>query len=267
MRHGQPALTIVCIATGRYLSYWEDLVLSFEQNCESFSEIQWVLLTDREEHIQSVINGILLDNLVTAYVPHNDWPLPTLLRYKYIFDNYSLIKGRNTLYLDADMKAISRISSSRLTEFFDSNKMTFVQHPGYFRSGLGQCPRNFRDRCSDFLLKIKFGGVGHWERNKRSRAYVPRSYRKKYFCGGTWGGPTSEVFKFTETLYKRTASDLAQGVIATHHDESHLNWFAANFSSKHETPSWCFEPTYRNLCDLEPLIEAVNKNIEQQWER
>ena len=266
-QQARPSLSIISVATGRYLKYWEDLVDSFAEYCDFFDDIQWVLLTDQELQIRQSIRESLGDNLVAKFVPHSDWPFPTLLRYKFISENSSLLNGVNTLYLDADMRAISRITNSQMDAFFDSDRMTFVQHPGYFRTNSKPFCMSPKKLVSYLFLKIRFGGVGHWETNRKSQAFIPRSKRVNYFCGGTWGGPTPQVIRFSETLRQRTDEDLAKGIIAVFHDESHLNWFAANSHCKHESPSWCFEPTYQNLHGIEPLIEAVNKSQQELWER
>ena len=262
-----PELAIVSIATGRYLHFWEDLVKSCAENFVNFENIQWVLLTDRQEELSDEVANLLGIKLSTEFVPHSDWPLPTLLRYQYLLSFQNLITAPRIFYMDADMKAVSRISRKDLDAFFSPDEMTLVLHPGYFRQGNLPFFKFPRLVLSDIRLRAKFGGLGGWETNKRSLAFVDRRKRKNYFCGGIWGGPRTSFIEFLSTLSERVQADLDSGFIAKFHDESHLNWFAANFSFRTESPSWCYDGRYVSLSGVRPLIVAVDKNSNELWRR
>ena len=262
-----PELTIISIATGRYLHFWEDLVESSAENFLNFEKIQWVLLTDRKEEISNKVSKLLGSKLTVEFVPHSEWPMPTLLRYQYLLGFQNLLIAPRILYMDADMKAVSRISRRDLDAFFSPNEMTLVLHPGYFRQGTNPFFRFPRLALSDTRLRLKFGGLGTWETNKKSLAFVSRRSRKKYFCGGIWGGPRTSFIEFISLLSARVQADLDRGYIAKFHDESHLNWFAAYFPFKTMIPSWCYDTRYVNLSGVTPLIVAVDKNSSGLWQR
>ena len=123
-----------------------------------------------------------------------------------------------------------------------------------------------------FILKdlrdfLHIGGLGSWERNPDSLAFVPRNARKNYVCGGCWFGSKKEVLEMCKMLCDRVKQDLQKNKIAKFHDESHLNWFATHFPFELESSEFCFDPSYPQLKRIQPLIEAVNKNIDSPWLR
>ena len=63
-----------------------------------------------------------------------------------------------------------------------------------------------------------------------------------------------------EDLAQKVSEDSSNGVMAKWHDESHLNkWSSQN---QHEVlgPNFCFDTTYPQLIDLQPLILAIRKD-------
>ena len=117
------------------------------------------------------------------------------------------------------------------------------------------------------MTKAKFGGLGTWERNELSRAFVPRSLRKNYVCGGAWLGKNSEILNLCKILSSRINEDLGQNIVAVFHDESHLNWYQANNNFSLLSPELCFDPSYPQLSALTPKILAVDKNVKTLWVR
>jgi hypothetical protein len=109
-------------------------------------------------------------------------------------------------------------------------------------------------------MLARVGALGSWESSKASNAYVPRLKRKTYFCGGIWLGNKEVFLEFCELLKKRVNDDLERNIIAIWHDESHLNWWAANNPFTLQSPKYCFDPTYKQLSHLSEIIRAVDKS-------
>jgi hypothetical protein len=151
------------------------------------------------------------------------------------------------------------------------NKMILVSHPGYFRPGGTKKLRFYFSNPVVLLRDIKRllmeGGIGSWECNSKSLAYVDRRNRIRYLCGGSWGGNKDLFLDFSRIISDRVDVDYHCGVIARFHDESHINWYAANYECKILSPSYCFEETYKNLKGLPVKIVAVDKNSSTVWER
>ena len=53
--------------------------------------------------------------------------------------------------------------------------------------------------------------------------------------------------------------DLNNGLIAKWHDESHLNWWYANFGGHLLNPEYCFDEKSKHLTGLLPRVIAVDK--------
>jgi hypothetical protein len=143
-------------------------------------------------------------------------------------------------------------------------KVSLVSHPGFYRSKgfvlLKFYLLNPKYLARDLILKVKIGGMGSWETNKNSMAYVQRSERKNYVCGGIWFGPNRSIKEMNEILAFRVNQDESRNVMAKWHDESHLNNFATNSDVNVLSPELCFDPNYKNLVGLRELVRAVDKN-------
>ena len=265
-------LTVFSIATGKYLEYWVDLCRSAGIERMNDPSIQWVIASDLIAKIPEELVAVFGNRLTTIPIPAYGWPQATLLRYQIIYENASLILGQTLMYLDADMI----FKNDHWVETIE-NKMKaksnihLVQHPGYYRPSLGHkfyfYLRNLKFILKDLRDFLYVGGLGSWERNPDSLAFVPRGARKDYVCGGCWFGSRNEILEMCEMLCDRVNRDLQKNMIAKFHDESHLNWFATHFPFELESSEFCFDPNYPQLKQIQPLIEAVDKNIDSPWLR
>ncbi len=175
------------------------------------------------------------------------------------------------MHLDADMVFVASINEKDITNPLADSEIAFVAHPGYFRpNGLKRIffyARNPRKLIQDLKLYVWFGGVGTWERNIRSTAYIKRSQRRGYVCGGCWFGTKGGVLEMAEILHQNIQVDLQSAYVARFHDESHLNAYASKRNSKILDPEFCFDPGYPQLDGMSPKILAVDKNESSKWIR
>ena len=264
-------LTIFTVATGRYLDFWVRLVQSGEEFLDRSVRTQWLVLTDQSEGIPIELSSKLGSRLTVLEITHEPWPFPTLKRYQYLDFAKNRIAGDFLMHLDADMVFVAPINEYDISLPTISSEIVCVSHPGYFRpKGLKKIAfyvRNPIKIIQDAKLLLKFGGIGTWERNSRSTAYVPRSLRHEYVCGGCWFGTKSGVLKMAESLKENIDFDLQTSYIATFHDESHLNAYISDKKIKILTPEFCFDPEYPQLVDVDPKILAIDKNKITKWER
>jgi hypothetical protein len=269
-----PDISFVTIATGRYLDFWKDQLNSARIYLDKQKPIEFIILTDQVDGLMSQSQSLLLDTnwtLKVAHAPHQEWPFPTLYKFKYIVFNSKLFTGRIVWHLDADMLFSADNIESELILASRSSKMIFVLHPGYYRSkGMKRIffyvtkPAFFFRDVRTFLFE---GGLGTWERDKQSLAYVQKKNRAQYVCGGSWGGEKDIFLKFSRELANRIDQDLESEIVARFHDESHINWYRANHLCSVLDSSYCFEESYRNLRYLEKKIVAVNKSETSVWQR
>jgi len=264
-------LTIFSVATDRYIKYWSTMVDSYLKTNNSTFKVQWIVCTDKAEEIRGDLKSQLGDSLVLSKVSHQNWPLPTLLRYQYLTSISDQISGRLVMHLDADMLFVSQVDFPEIESVLGLKGVALVKHPGFFRpTGINKIKfymTNPKDLARDCRTQLRFGGLGSWERNRESRAFVPRGQRNVYVCGGTWLGRKEEILNLCKELSSRINEDLEAGITAVFHDESHLNWHQAKNQLTLLNPELCFDPSYPQLKNLKPKILAVDKNAEAKWVR
>lgn len=259
------SLGVLTVATNIYIDYWREMAISFDGICKQSDGVVLHVFTnqiDRVERVKSELKNVLV---VSHEIPDYRWPEATLLRYQ-IFDEVAdgLLEDI-LMHLDADM-LINQSPLETIQKTSIDGQMCLVSHPGYWRPKAFLRRANFYLRNIAFLLHdmrmiIKIGGLGSWETDKKSAAYVPRRLRRNYVCGGTWFGEKEAFLKMVSQLSSSVAEDLEHNKIAVWHDESHLNAWATQNSHSTLDPRLCFVSTYPQLQTLTPTITAVDKKI------
>ena len=179
-----------------------------------------------------------------------------MLRYK-IYSNYAHEIDADVLcHIDADMLFLAN-PYKFLTPTDWKNGVALVAHPGYFRNSRSGV--SLLQRGKDLARFIKIGGLGAWETNGRSTAFVRRRRRNMYVCGGSWMAKKESFLSLISSLHKNTEEDLENGLIAKWHDESHLNKWASENEFTMLDPSFCYDSSYKWLTGLPEIIRAVRK--------
>lgn len=246
-------LTILVIATRNYISFAQNLIASIEANIGENCNCQILMFTDQPDEFNPM--DLRHHSLEVIRIPSLGWPYATLLRYSIFRRHFSLIKGEFVMYLDADTEVSRPIQLGEISSAIASNSIALVLHPGYF--GVN---RSFYK-----LITLR---LGPWETRKVSTAFVQRSARKQYVCGGVWMGSREGVRKLVSELANHVDIDNSNGLIAKWHDESHLNfWFSKNMCSVLD-PSWAFSELYSEKLGkhkIKPIIRVIDKP--STWER
>ena len=256
------SLGVISIATGeKYREYWFELIQSFKATSRNFAAINFYLLTDDLDSANKFAGRIGMQ-LNAFEIPSYGWPEATLLRYKEILKQEDCFKEDILMYIDADMLVCYEFESTLHPEFWKSG-IALVAHPGYWRPSGFELLRYYLKNpfflASDAIHFARTGGLGTWEMRRQSRAFVARRARKIYVCGGTWMGKRNQFLKMVRSCSENVEEDLSRGLVAKWHDESHLNkWFSDNDVTV-LSPSYCFDPTYKNLKSLPEFIRAVRK--------
>jgi len=253
---------VMSVATNQYLNYWKSMVKSAEAVTSAEDRVTFFVFTDDPAEANAFATEVKNVKIRVFGIESFGWPEATLLRYK-IFQ--SCIKQLDTeilVHLDADMYIVSN-PWQRIRNNLENNSVCLVKHPGFWRPGgisrIFLYVLNPLMFYRDSRLAIKVGGLGSWETETKSRAFVTRSLRFQYYCGGTWFGKKESISKLLETLSNRVALDLHENIIARWHDESHINKWAIENSHGTENPELCFDGTYPQLKSLKPVIVAVRK--------
>lgn len=188
-------IAVIFIGIGKYIEYFP----GFHASCTKFllpkTSKTFFLFTDHPVP-ERFFWG---DDVRPVAVETVRWPFPTLFRFRYIHGIAPRLQHfSHILYLDADMLVNAPITER---DFFSHPKPLFgVCHPVYLHGG------------------------GPFETNRESRAGVREGDEgSTYYQGNLWGGKTAEVLQLCEELKNRIDDDLSRALIATWHDESHLN--------------------------------------------
>lgn len=254
-------IEFVTVATNVYIDYFRNLVESIHRSLPDTDNLRLHVFTNEVEKAELIANDYPGISLTVNRIPNLGWPDATLSRYKYLSGVASIHSGI-VAYIDADMLINADVRKMLFSES-TYGKMVFVEHPGYWRSK-GWNLINFYLRHPSYLLRdlrtyILFGGIGSWETDTKSAAFVPRSHRSRYLCGGFWFGPSQAVGSFCDDQIMSIDKDFKNGIMAKWHDESHLNEWASRTSYRYLSPQYCFSESAENLFSLTPLIIAVEK--------
>lgn len=241
------------------------MVRSFENCITEPVQPTFHIFTDQVCRADEFAKENLHLDIQTHEIESMGFPEATLLRYK-IYDKFkNQLKNDVLMHLDADMLIRDNkfLSIENITKLSAAG-VALVSHPGYWRpTGLERLKLLFRNpqiAIRDLKIWVKFGGVGAWETRKESGAYVPRRDRKHYICGGIWAGKNNEFKALCKELSNKTNSDLALNQMPIWHDESYINNWASNHAFELLSASFCFDPRYPQLSNLENFVEAVDKN-------
>jgi hypothetical protein len=263
-------VTIISIATDRYVQFWANLVRSYYALPEPDLNFKWVVLTDSGQKLPKDIVELLGTRLQIFQIEHEPWPFVTLYRYKYINEIRNFLTDELLVYIDADMKFSGNFLPFSIMANNAGSRLAFVKHPGFYRSRTIFSINSIRNPLlfmKDFLKKLIYGGIGAWETRKISTAFVPRKFRKHYYIGAIWFGYRDAFLEMCEYLSIQVTLDESCGVIAKWHDESHLNSYANKIEHLALNPEFCFATSYKALANLKPIISVVDKNESSGWIR
>lgn len=201
----------VCIvATGKYEALAQEAIASARLYFLKGHEVKFFVFTDRD--LPPV------PDVVKVHQDQLKWPYATLKRFHAYDENRELFKEMDYLFaLDADMRFVAPVGEEILSD------LVGTIHPGYF----------------DKQKKAPY------EKHKKSTAYVSSKEATTYFAGGFYGGKKEPFLKLVATLKKNINTDLANGVMAVWHDESHLNcYFAHHPPTKALSPAYCYPESW-----------------------
>ena len=205
-------IAILYICTGRYTVFWD----AFFRSCQRYflprRDRQYFVFTD-------------------GHIPHADakrvhrieqknlgWPGNTLFRFRMFWSiREQLATFDYIFFFNANSEFLAPVGE----EFLPSEEegITVVRHPGFF------------DKEPDAVT---------YDRNPKSRAYIPFGQGSCYICGGINGGRRDAWFAMSTALRAAIDEDEANGVVALWHDESHINTYILTHPHKALPPAYCY---------------------------
>jgi hypothetical protein len=226
-------LTIATIATNKYLDFLLGNLYGLAAARKGLGSTQVVIFTNNPGGLPDSYKNL---DLKFVEIENFGWPEITLLRYEILSRNAEALMGSRIMWLDADMLIVKPLDVGKVVH--DATKVYLARHPGFI-GGAPNVHLPLKKRLKGLLTKMNNLakgqiGQGTWEERQASLAYVPNFARRTYVHGAVWIGPAGPFLEMCRTLAERTRQDLEKGVIALWHDESHLNWYLANFPERCE---------------------------------
>ena len=257
-------LSIVTVASGKYLEYWIDLAESVYRYSGNDINLDYHIFTDRVNDAIEFANTINL-NIVVHNIDSQNWLSGTLMRYKHYRKYFNQITGDVILHLDADMLVVDNFVEDLFNILTNnSNRINLIYHPGYWRKNKFYLPylfnhKTYKREIINFWKSMLGKSLGNWETRFDSSAYTPEDLQNAYFCGAVWFGKREIVYKFIMELDELIIEDQKNGITAVWQDESYLNKWAAHNSHNGIPPRYCFLLGMAHLSTVKPLIIATVK--------
>ncbi|MFC6276702.1 hypothetical protein [Psittacicella hinzii] len=203
----QPKVAFLSINTGSYDTFFKAVFAHNQQNFLPDCQVQYFVFTDSEDLATTYANT---ENVTLIPQEHLAWPGATLHRFKM----FNRPEVRELL--------------SEYDYVFFANANWYAKNPILGKNFLQPATG---DASKDLYLVYHYGqnavpeAAKSYERNPQSLAYIPENATTTYVAGGFFGGTSAAFMHMIATLERNIDFDLAKGIIALWHDESHLNHY------------------------------------------
>jgi len=244
--------TYFIIATNGYHEFAIRLLKGLDWRKIRRSVSKFIVLTDEQAEFDILLeDSDISGHLTVCEIPSHRWPYATLLRYSLMLEHFDLVETPYVGYLDADMVVVNSAQFLGLPEDREQHKLFLTAHPGYFQASKLR------------RLAFTFGPWCIYEKRRTSIAYVRFSRRQsEYVCGGHWFGEVTEIRKLLTSLSESVDRDLDNGMVAIHHDESHLNSYRQSVAYYLLDPRWAYASGHGTFVSDDPIVEVVDKDPE-----
>ena len=228
------SIGILYICTGPYSLFWEDFYNTFENKFLPDFEKKYFVFTDNNE-LYAMENS----NVSLIKIDAQPWPLITLCRFRSFLSVEDELKKLDYLmFSNANMVCDEIITPEEfLPRPSEGEKISVTIHPGYEGKEKLYWP---------------------YERNKKSKAYVPWNCGQNYVIGAMFSGTSEAFLNMSRTLNNNIEADLKKNIIAKWHDESHLNRYIINKEGiRYLSPAYCYP--FGMDVEYKPKMSAVDK--------
>lgn len=222
-------VAILYICTGKYNQFF----LDFYHSCELYflkgiASVEYFVFTD-DLKLSSDKRVHLFEKKCQGF------PLDSLFRFEMFLSIKERLKDFDyTFFFNANMLFVAPIGEDFLPQ---KEKLMAVIHPGFYNKPAILYP---------------------YERNRKSTAYIPKSTKEHhYYMGSLNGGTTCDYFDLVETCAENTRIDYEAGLIASVHDESHLNKYLSEHICLGLSPAYAYPEDW--YLPFEPKIILRDK--------
>lgn len=223
------SVAVLYICTGKYIRFWDDFYRTAEACFLPGVEKHYFVFTDGEVSEQKN------ENVTKVFQKNLGWPDNTLRRFHMFLRAESQLAQFDYLYFfNANCRFHQPIGIDFLPE--QDDQLLVVEHPGQIAKPADRFP---------------------YERNPRSRACIPYGNGNYYVCGGINGGRAETFLKFSRAARQAVDDDFRDGIVATWHDESHLNRYILDHPHTIRHAGYCYPQNWK--IDRPKLIEVRDK--------
>lgn len=234
-RGNMKSIGILYIATGQYVVFWKEFYKSFEEYFLKNTEKHYYVFTDAD-----MIYGEENERVHKIFKKTQPWPLPTLLKFDYFLEIEDELRKHDYLYQSNGPIICVKdvVEEDFLPRSNHGEKLIFTTHPGFYGKKAYYAP---------------------YDRNRKSRAYVPYNQGSIYVFGAMNGGMTNSYLAMCKQLNYQICEDLKAGIIAKCHDESHINNYVAKCKDyRLLSMSYAYPSGFDVPC--EPIIRCLDKS-------
>lgn len=224
-------IAIIYICTGRYNQFFE----GFYDSCENYflySVPKTYFVWTDDKHL-----GNNLNNVITYHKECAGFPADSLFRFDMFLQAEDELKKFDYIYFFNANAEVKRPVGKEILP--DKSGLAMGTWPGKREH---QHPMFFP-----------------YERNRKSLAYIaPYGKNYTYFMGGLNGGTSTAYLEMIRTLSSNIRDDYNRGIIASVHDESHINAYLRSHDCKKLGREFCLPEEWIKK-DEQPKIVFRNK--------
>lgn len=201
-------IAIICISTGVYNCFWDGFYKSINSNFCIESQKNFYFFTDDVNLAQSDMPA----NIFPQLIQDQGWVLNVMLRSEMFLSIEDKLRQNDFVFnLNSNYRAVAPIHDTELLPDASNGWLC----------GL----------CFDFYLERQ-PNTFTYDRNPDTQAYIPYGSGKHYFQGGFYGGRTDEFIEMSRQIKTMTDIDIARRLIPRFHDESYVNRYLLERTSK-----------------------------------
>lgn len=220
-------VVLVFAASGSYTSFVAPLVASARKHFLPQHDVSYIAFTDDASSLASVEGVTLISR------PDLGWPLSAMLRYRHYADSIHLFAGADYAFsIDVDCLFVAPVGDEVLASTVGTAHADSAHYDGTeLLNSVDTMPPSGQGRGKMWLqsesaqaASVGFeAGDAVYERRNSSRAHIPVGEGVRYYYSGFYGGTTRRFASMVREMARATEADVANGVVARVHDESHIN--------------------------------------------
>lgn len=220
---------LLFFATGPYIAFWKRYYDSFEKFFLPQWEKHYYVFTDQEDIYQAKA-----PNVHRIYQKHLPWPLITLLKYNIALEyEAELLEYDFVMQTNANVECCEIVTPDEILPNAEKG-----EHLGcIIHAGIWWNKKYYSNPC-----------YYPYDRNPKSKAYIPYNWGQKYVFGAGVCGTGCEYVAFMHEIANRVTFDLQHNIIPKWHDESYVNHYVNTHEGiRYLHPGFCYPTGFAEI--------------------